>query len=146
MNQITEEVYLSDYKNAIDFRQLTRHGIRTIIFVGNFLKAGDAIRGYQLHGIQHYWFWCADSLDANIAQFFHPTCQIMKTAPKPVLFHCYAGISRSATLVMAYLLAVKAVASVLQAYQLVKFRRSVIQPNPNFLRQLHAWQAYIHGS
>jgi len=142
MNQITSDIYLSDYKSAINFHLLRRHQIRTIIFVGNFLKAGDAICNYRKLGIDHHWFWCADSLDANIAQFFQPTCEIMARAKKPVLFHCYAGISRSATLVMAYLMAAQIVGDVLQAYQLVKLRRNVIQPNPNFINQLYAWQAY----
>jgi len=52
-----------------------------------------------------------------------------------VLVHCQAGVSRSPTLVMAYLMA-RYGRSMMETFQLVKHRRPIVAPNFNFLGQL----------
>ena len=52
-----------------------------------------------------------------------------------VLVHCAAGISRSASVVIAYLMMTHGM-TLDEAYQYVKSRRSIVQPNPGFMQQL----------
>ena len=52
-----------------------------------------------------------------------------------ILIHCMAGISRSVTLTIAYLMAHFAM-SMQEAYQFVKDKRPAISPNLNFMGQL----------
>lgn len=52
-----------------------------------------------------------------------------------VLVHCNAGVSRSATLVMGYLIVICGF-SFDDAYDLVKSKRSCVRPNDGFLKQL----------
>ena len=52
-----------------------------------------------------------------------------------VLVHCHAGISRSATVCIAYIMWLKHW-TMEYAYQFLKSKRSLIAPNLNFMRQL----------
>ena len=52
-----------------------------------------------------------------------------------VLVHCQAGVSRSPTLVVAYLMALYG-RPLMETFQLVKQRRQIVAPNFNFMGQL----------
>lgn len=54
-----------------------------------------------------------------------------------VLVHCAAGISRSASLVIAYLIMTRKI-TYEEALKYVQTRRSIVQPNENFEKQLKA--------
>jgi len=55
-----------------------------------------------------------------------------------VLCHCYAGASRSPTVVIAYLLSSMNL-TVDEALSYVRVRRSITRPNPGFVQQLRTW-------
>jgi protein-tyrosine phosphatase len=56
-----------------------------------------------------------------------------------ILFHCFAGISRSSTAAIAYLMAVENI-SLQEAYQMVKNKRPIIQPNEGFIKALLSYK------
>ena len=60
-----------------------------------------------------------------------------------VLVHCQAGVSRSATICIAYLMYHLRM-SMEQAYDYLKSRRSVISPNVNFMCQLLDYEAELN--
>jgi protein-tyrosine phosphatase len=79
-----------------------------------------------------------DTTDENINKHFYQVHEIISEAAKEsknVLVHCYAGMSRSPTLIMAYLM-IEYKLNLDQALKLVKERRTFIAPNKGFLRQL----------
>ena len=73
--------------------------------------------------------------------FWEPTEHDRQNAPKipaKVLVHCHAGISRSATVVMAYLMRKKQ-QPFREVWAQVKSKRRLVNPNDGFLEQLKIW-------
>jgi protein-tyrosine phosphatase len=60
-----------------------------------------------------------------------------------ILIHCEAGISRSATSVIAYLIKYHNM-SLLEAFQFTKERRRIINPNTGFVEQLRRFEVSLH--
>lgn len=61
-----------------------------------------------------------------------------------VLVHCWAGMSRSAMLVMAYLIKYKEMTTE-QARSLVKERRPYVHPNAYFMRELAVFETSLRA-
>lgn len=74
----------------------------------------------------------------NISKYFDSSIKFIDQAKSKggkILVHCAAGISRSATLVIAYLMYSYAM-SFSDAYAFVKKRRDIVDPNMGFIVQL----------
>ena len=73
----------------------------------------------------------------NLKRRFQEGIDFIKLAMEKgkVLVHCYAGVSRSATIVLAYLMQEHNL-SFNAAYKLVKSKRPFISPNDGFRSQL----------
>jgi protein-tyrosine phosphatase len=70
----------------------------------------------------------------NLVKHFADSNRFIKSALSSggvVFVHCYGGVSRSATLVIAYLMQQYSM-SMFDAMSFVKSKRSVIYPNPGF--------------
>ncbi|KAL5541667.1 hypothetical protein UlMin_009377 [Ulmus minor] len=89
----------------------------------------------------------ADREDTNLRQYFEECFEFIdegKRAGGCVLVHCFAGISRSVTVVVAYLMR-KYRMTVSQALEYVRSRRSKASPNAGFIRQLQEFEKSLHG-
>ena len=64
-----------------------------------------------------------------------PPAEEAHQAGMGLLIHCQAGVSRSATIVIAYLMK-HTWMTMTDAYKFVKARRAIISPNLNFMGQL----------
>ncbi|GAV04209.1 hypothetical protein RvY_14521 [Ramazzottius varieornatus] len=79
-----------------------------------------------------------DSPYAQIGKFFDATADKIeehRLMGGKVLVHCMAGVSRSASIVIAYLVKYGNM-SLREAYMHTKKARSIIRPNPGFFKQL----------
>lgn len=66
----------------------------------------------------------------------------IKNAGGRVFVHCQAGISRSATICLAYLMRTNRV-KLDEAFEFVKQRRSIISPNFSFMGQLLQFESQV---
>lgn len=85
-----------------------------------------------------YKFNIDDHPDAYIYQLF-PICNHLILNNGRILVTCAAGISRSATIVLSYLLACKGF-TLNDAITLLSKRRSIIHPNEGFIKQLQIFE------
>lgn len=79
--------------------------------------------------IEYLYLPAVDHESFDISQYFGPACDLLaEELPRTnVLVHCMAGVSRSATLVIAFLMRSRAV-SFTEAFSLVKSRRKIVPP------------------
>lgn len=87
-----------------------------------------------------------DDEEANISTEFEKALAFIEEARasgEHILVHCYAGVSRSATIVLAYLMKTFHI-DVHTALAYVKGRRPVTWPNCGFVEQLLTYQHSMH--
>lgn len=128
--------------------------LRGKLYIGDRLDAdifrGDAIvslgstpDSYRTRpGITYLRVVVADDDDEEISKHFEATSAFIEDHIRgghSVLVHCHAGISRSATVCMAYLMRYRDL-SMDQAYAVVEVVRDVIYPNDGFYKQLQAYE------
>ena len=82
-----------------------------------------------------------DFEDQNIIQYFGECLKFMKGEEK-ILVHCRAGASRSATIVIAYLMWTKKM-EYGKALQFVKDKRFIVFPNDGFREQLKMFEKLL---
>ncbi|KAJ8393965.1 hypothetical protein AAFF_G00054980 [Aldrovandia affinis] len=86
-----------------------------------------------------------DNHKEDISSWFSEAIEFIdsvKDSNGRVLVHCQAGISRSATICLAYLMKRKRV-RLEEAFEFVKQRRSIISPNFSFMGQLLQFESQV---
>lgn len=88
-----------------------------------------------------------DRINCDLVQHFDTVSDLIheiKTSGGKTLLHCVAGVSRSASLCIAYLMKYQHM-SLLEAYNYVKSKRAQIKPNNGFFRQLIEFEMQLFG-
>ena len=131
VDQITNKIFLGNEEGAKNIEQLKFRGISHILICGV-----DLIKFYPEEFI-YYTIEIEDSPDENILKHFSKTLKFIQSAKK-IYVHCWAGVSRSASFVIAYLIWQKKI-SFEQAFEEVKLKRNCINPNEGFIKQLNTF-------
>ncbi|EGG21766.1 putative protein tyrosine phosphatase [Cavenderia fasciculata] len=135
-------IYLGAYENATSRSQLDNLKITHIVNMASELE--DAFP----HLYKYYRADLDDNFRADITSHFEPINQFIDSAKATggrVLVHCAMGISRSTTAVMAYIMKTQGL-DYATTRQLVKEKRSIIQPNVGFVKALKAYDEKLHES
>lgn len=127
-------LYLGNERDAQDLRQLQRGGVGFILNVTTHLP----LYHYDSGLFCYKRLPATDSNKQNLRQYFEEAFEFIEEAQQAglgLLIHCQAGVSRSATIVIAYLMK-HTWMTMTDAYKFVKTRRPIISPNLNFMGQL----------
>ncbi|XP_004695269.1 PREDICTED: dual specificity protein phosphatase 9 [Condylura cristata] len=132
--QILPNLYLGSARDSANVESLAKLGIRYILNVTPNLP-----NLFEKNGGFHYkQIPISDHWSQNLSQFFPEAIAFIDEALSQncgVLVHCLAGVSRSVTVTVAYLMQ-KLHLSLNDAYDLVRRKKSNISPNFNFMGQL----------
>ncbi|GAB0094006.1 uncharacterized protein DMENIID0001_092060 [Sergentomyia squamirostris] len=131
MSKVLPGLYVGNYRDSKDPQQLDKHRITHILAIH------DSPR--RLHPDKHYLcVMAADTPDQNLSQYFAVCNDFIHAArlrDGNVLIHCLAGMSRSVTVAVAYIMSVTPL-TWREALKVVRAGRAVANPNLGFQNQL----------
>lgn len=135
-NEILPRLYLGDITMATNKEELCRLGITDMITV----EVKPIQPEYLPNTIQRYLYInLMDHSKQDLLSHFETSNEFIETALKnptnKVYVHCVAGVSRSATIVIAYVMKSRCM-NFHEARDLVHLKRRVIDPNEGFVCQL----------
>ena len=139
--QVLPHLYLGNMRDASDMASLSRLNIRYVLNVTAKQPSYHLPPGFHYKHLE-----AADNGLQNLRQFFEEAFSFIDEAKKAgagVLVHCQAGISRSPTIAVAYLMKHSPMAMA-DAYKFVKTKRSIISPNLNFMGQLWEFEQVLN--
>ena len=132
-HKIEDQLYLGDIKAALDADTLKTENIQLVVTLLPFDIEANKVPGMTYHQIR-----LNDDPNEEVLTYFPQTFRIISEAQKSgknVLVHCYVGVSRSATFVIAFLMNKHK-----KPYKEIRNRveeiRKKINPNEGFVRQL----------
>ncbi|NWS69001.1 DS13B phosphatase, partial [Crotophaga sulcirostris] len=139
VDEVWPNLYVGDLYVARDKEQLSRMGISHVVnaAAGRF-RIDTGPRFYKDLPVDYYGVEAEDNPNFDLSVYFYPVARFIRAAlnsPRgKVLVHCAMGISRSATLVLAFLMICEGL-SLADAIRAVRSHRGIC-PNSGFLQQL----------
>ncbi|KAI7907130.1 protein-tyrosine phosphatase-like protein, partial [Cokeromyces recurvatus] len=131
--EVIPHIWLGGYKALESIHFLKKNNITHILTLGHFKPC------YKSNEFIHKIIPVADNPEANIIQYFPETTEFIENALKNghnnILVHCLAGVSRSPTILTAYLMMTQKLRWK-AALALIKRTRPFVNPNLGFINQL----------
>ena len=133
-------LYLGDIGFAEDINNLRKLNIKAVLTV-----ASKTYLSYEPFDIpDHKIIPAEDSEEFDLSIFFKEAIEFLeKTLEKTnVLTHCFAGVSRSSSIVIAFIMKLKKL-TFEKALEFVRSRRNCVFPNEGFEKQLMVFEKQI---
>ncbi|KAJ7118619.1 protein-tyrosine phosphatase-like protein [Mycena crocata] len=137
-------IYLGPCSAASSKSFLTANSITHVLSIGATPKE-------NIDGVVYHRISLTDSPSSSILKVYDVACTIIDAALRSknesgkILVHCSAGISRSPTIAVAYLMKCRGMSLKAALGQILKVRPQV-SPNPGFLAQLKELEMELFGS
>ena len=137
---ILENLWLGSITSSCNREALHEHGIETIV---------SAVLGSTANYPFDFNYERAKLRDIEDEDILSEFCRLLPIIHsellqhKGVLVNCIAGRSRSASIVAAYLIKYQRMTTD-QALQFIKEKRSQIDPNPGYIRQLREFESDVN--
>uniref|UniRef100_A0A3Q2YGG0 Dual specificity protein phosphatase n=2 Tax=Hippocampus comes TaxID=109280 RepID=A0A3Q2YGG0_HIPCM len=149
MDEVQPRIFLGDMYAAKDKRSLRAHGITHVLNAahGKF-NVNTGVGFYRDIKLTYHGVEAFDMVTFNLSAFFYSAADFiwsaLSSATGRVLVHCAMGLSRSSTLVLAYLMIHERL-TLAEAIAAVSAKRN-ISPNLGFLEQLRALDAKLQSA
>ncbi|XP_062919501.1 dual specificity protein phosphatase 14-like [Mobula hypostoma] len=141
LSQVTPSLFLSGGTVASDGQALRNRGITCVV------NATLEMNGPRWPGLEYLQVPLPDLPHAPLSLYFDLVAdriwQVSRRRGR-TLVHCAAGVSRSPTLCLAYLMKYHG-QSLREAYRWLHSRRPIIRPNLGFWRQLIDYERRLFG-
>ncbi|KAL3812695.1 hypothetical protein ACJIZ3_013963 [Penstemon smallii] len=137
--KIEEDLYLGSLGSANNKSALKSLNVTHILTVANSLPVAHP------NDFKYKIIEVCDRSDVTLLPFFDECFAFIeeaRTTGGAVLVHCFAGRSRSVTIIVAYLM-FKNGMSLSKAMEHVKGKRPVVSPNSGFMLQLADYERYL---
>ncbi|XP_056153425.1 dual specificity protein phosphatase 13-like [Lampris incognitus] len=147
LDEVHPRIYIGDMYAAKDKRTLQAHHITHVLNAadGKF-NVNTGASFYRDKNITYHGVEAFDMPTFDMSPFFHPAANFIKNALSSpagkVLVHCAMGLSRSSTLVLAYLM-IHEDMTLVEAMRAVSANRNIC-PNAGFLEQLRGLDRKLH--
>eukprot|EP00771_Trimastix_marina_P002302 gnl/Trimastix_PCT/3425.p1 GENE.gnl/Trimastix_PCT/3425~~gnl/Trimastix_PCT/3425.p1 ORF type:complete len:254 (+),score=45.81 gnl/Trimastix_PCT/3425:32-793(+) len=143
--EILPRLFLGDCENASKLDVLRNHNITAVLNITSeipcYFKNMDSIRYCHIE-IPDV---ASSVLDFECALSFIDEMLARPEAEGGLLVHCHCGISRSSSLILAYLMSRQGM-PLREAFDLVRSKRPFIHPNRGFFSQLIVLETRLHGA
>ena len=140
ISQITDNIFIGNKEIAKDVNQLRKNGITHIVNCANELKY---LIKYHKEAFDWLFLPLVDcSYTGNITKHLSGAVQFIDDAVTnghKVLIHCSAGVSRSCSITIAYLMYKENISFELALDRVID-KRSCCKPNDLFIEQLKAYE------
>lgn len=135
MSLIIENLYLSPITVAKDEKFFQKNKVTHVLIAAKGLKQ------YQKE-VKYHQLNLVDNPGANIAKYFIEAIKFIDEAislGQPILVHCMGGVSRSSSIVIAYVM-FKLGLTFEKAFEFVKGKHERTNPNAGFASQLKLFE------
>ncbi|KAJ6188241.1 hypothetical protein N7519_003149 [Penicillium mononematosum] len=136
MRQIVPGLFLGNVRASHRREMLQENHINAIVSLttARWVWWNSTTRNAGVPEHRHKWIQCADSSTQDLLAHMNDICE----PSEAILIHCDLGISRSPTIIIAYLMRKLKI----QQADVLRFVQSKqrIQPSANFTRQLQVWE------
>ncbi|KAM4721995.1 uncharacterized protein WCC33_008257 [Rhinophrynus dorsalis] len=143
LSPILPFLFLGNERDAQDLSRMVTLNIGHVLNVTTHLPLYHVESG----ALRYKRLPATDNSKQDLRQYFEEAFEFIEEAQqegKGVLIHCQAGVSRSATVVIAYLMK-HTLMTVGDAYKFVKGKRPIISPNLNFMGQLLEFESDLNA-
>lgn len=139
-SKITDNLYLGNNQNGLDYN---RYG---------FTKIVNVTKNRNIYNVPTVRIQIDDLEESDLYSYLERVTTFIHNIVKEwrrtgndekILVHCQAGISRSATVVIAYIMRSKRY-SLQDAFKYVKQKRPIVFPNNGFFEQLAKFERWLN--
>lgn len=107
ISMIIPHLFITNWKSSEDKEKLEEYKINAILTIERQQRSSEVMEMYAKLDIDYHQIYADDSTTQNLEQYFDETRELINkylTANKNIIVNCWAGMSRSVTIVAYYLL------------------------------------------